>query len=327
MKNKIVTFGECMLELSQLNGQDYRLAYGGDTLNSAVYMARAGADVSFLTALGTDKYSDYLIDNWRQEGVGTELVSRFDGKVPGLYIINTDDVGERSFEYWRQAAPVKDLIKLKPEALTALAGVDIFYLSGITLSLFDADDRRVIVDFLTAHRTRGGLVAFDTNYRAKGWESPAHARDAITAILAQVDIALPSFDDEQELFGFASVDACVAHYRQLGVNEVVIKDGKNGCYTLIDGELSHHALEIVVKPIDTTSAGDSFNGAYIAAKSLGKSVAESIADGQACAAYVIQHPGAIVDRENIKPWDKTCENYNDKISIVGFYLYCVRFLQ
>ncbi|WP_084005356.1 sugar kinase [Gilvimarinus polysaccharolyticus] len=300
MKNKIVTFGECMLELSQFGGQDYRLAYGGDTLNSAVYMARAGADVSFLTALGCDQYSDYLIGRWRQEGVGTELVRRFDGKVPGLYIIATDDNGERSFEYWRQAAPVKDLIKLKPEALTELADVAIFYLSGITLSLFDTADRRAILEFLTAHRARGGVVAFDTNYRAKGWQSPAQAQDAISTILAQVDIALPSFDDEQELFGFATIDACVEHYRQLGVNEVVIKDGKNGCYSLINGELSRHPLKTIVKPVDTTSAGDSFNGAYIAAKSLGKSVADSIVDGQACAAYVIQHPGAIVDRENIK---------------------------
>ena len=300
MKNKIVTFGECMLELSQLNLSDYRLAYGGDTLNAAVYMARAGADVRYLTALGTDQYSDYLLDCWRREGVDTSLVTRFEGKVPGLYVINTDDHGERSFEYWRSAAPVKDLIQLKPELFAEMGDVDMFYLSGITLSLFGEYDRAKIYNFLREFRAGGGLVAFDTNYRAKGWESSSRAREAITALLSMVDIALPSLDDEQALFGFSNLDECVAHYRQLGVNEVVIKDGKNGCYSLIAGELSHHPLKTVVKPVDTTSAGDSFNGAYLAAKSMGKSVTDAIAAGQACAAYVIQQPGAIVARENIK---------------------------
>jgi 2-dehydro-3-deoxygluconokinase len=296
MKQKIITFGECMLELSQRAPQEFRLNYGGDTLNAAVYMARAGAEVSYLTALGTDQYSDYLLKNWRAEGVNTDLVARFEGTVPGLYIINTDETGERSFEYWRSAAPVRALIKRKPDVFAPLFDFGVFYLSGITLSLFDAADRAIILQFLTQFREAGGLVAFDTNYRAKNWESPSVAREAITAILAQVDIALPSLDDEQELFGFSSLDACAEHYRTLGVAEVIIKNGKNGCSALLNGALTHHPLTQVVQPVDTTSAGDSFNGAYIAAKAMGKSVTEAIAEGQACSAYVIQQPGAIVPR-------------------------------
>lgn len=294
MKQKIVTFGECMLELSQREPQEFRMGYGGDTLNAAVYMARAGAEVSYLTALGTDPYSDYLLANWRAEGVNTDLVARFEGTVPGLYIINTDETGERSFEYWRSVAPVRSLLKRKPDVLTSLTGVDVFYLSGITLSLFDAADRAKILQFLTQFREAGGVVAFDTNYRAKNWASPSCAREAITAMLAQVDIALPSLDDEQELCGFNSLEECAEHYRSLGVAEVIIKNGKNGCSALLDGTLTHHPLTKVVQPVDTTSAGDSFNGAYIAAKAMGKSVPQAIAEGQACSAYVIQHPGAIV---------------------------------
>ncbi|MBU2886709.1 sugar kinase [Gilvimarinus agarilyticus] len=297
MKSKIVAFGECMLELSQTGSQDYRLAYGGDTLNSAVYMARAGADVSYFTALGDDTYSEYLINAWRSEGINTDLVLRYQGEVPGLYIIDTDDEGERSFEYWRSSAPVRAIIKRSPDALNGLYEFNYLYLSGITLSLFDGLDRAVITEFVREFRNRGGVVAFDTNYRAKGWRSKQQAQEVISTFLTLVDIALPSLDDDKELFELEGVEACAAKYRNLGVGEVIIKDGKSGCYALIGNELHHHPLTNIVRPVDTTSAGDSFNGAYLAARSKNASVAQAIRHGQECATVVIQHPGAIIDRK------------------------------
>ncbi|WP_083915315.1 sugar kinase [Gilvimarinus chinensis] len=297
MKNKIAAFGECMLELTKTVNQSYHLGYGGDTLNSAVYMARAGADVTYYTALGDDAYSDYLLDAWRSEGVNTNLVLRCEGKVPGLYIINTDDEGERSFEYWRDNAPVRSIIKDHPDTLASLFEFDYLYLSGITLSLFDDSDRALLADFVKRFRERGGVVAFDTNYRAKGWCSNSKAKTVISSFLKLVDIALPSLDDEKELYGHQTLEDCLDHYRKLGVKEVIIKDGKNGCFALIDGELSHYPLTKVVSPVDTTSAGDSFNGAYLAAKADNCTIAQAITLGQECAAHVIQHPGAIVARK------------------------------
>jgi 2-dehydro-3-deoxygluconokinase len=65
-------------------------SYGGDTLNTAIYLARLGVAVDYVTALGDDPWSDEMIAGWAAEGVGTEQVARVPGRVPGLYIIQTD---------------------------------------------------------------------------------------------------------------------------------------------------------------------------------------------------------------------------------------------
>ena len=112
MTDRIACIGECMLELSGAAHDRMTLSYGGDTLNTAVYLARLGR--SNLTALGDDPYSDWMIDEWQAEGVGTNSVLRVG--LPGFYAIRTDARGERQFHYWRDQAPARDLFNL-PDAI------------------------------------------------------------------------------------------------------------------------------------------------------------------------------------------------------------------
>ena len=65
--------GEAMLELSQ-DGSGWRLAYGGDTLNTAIHLARGGIDTAYLTALGTDPFSDDLRARWAAEGLEAPFI-------------------------------------------------------------------------------------------------------------------------------------------------------------------------------------------------------------------------------------------------------------
>jgi 2-dehydro-3-deoxygluconokinase len=88
--------------------------YGGDTLNTAIYLARLGASVDYVTALGDDVWSDEMLSGRRAEDVGTDLVVRLAGRVPGLYIIRTDENGERRFYYWRDSALARQLFALPP---------------------------------------------------------------------------------------------------------------------------------------------------------------------------------------------------------------------
>ena len=89
----VACIGECMIELKQAQGGLYSRGYGGDTLNTAVYLARLGVDVDYITALGDDSLSDEMIAGWTAEGVGIRRVARLKGKLPGLYMIQTDDNG------------------------------------------------------------------------------------------------------------------------------------------------------------------------------------------------------------------------------------------
>src|ERR1700755_3245748 len=144
--SKVACIGECMIELKQAQGAGgglFSCGYGGDTLNTAVYLARLGAGADYITALGDDGLSDEMIAGWAAEGVGTKRVLRLPGKLPGVYMIETDDKGERRFFHWRDSAAARSLLDLPqtPEILESLAGYDIVYLSAITLSLYSTEGR------------------------------------------------------------------------------------------------------------------------------------------------------------------------------------------
>ena len=93
MTDRIACIGECMLELSGAAHGRMTLSFGGDTLNTAVYLARLGRSVDYLTALGDDPYSDWMINEWQAEGVGTNSVLRVPTLLPGFYAIRTDARG------------------------------------------------------------------------------------------------------------------------------------------------------------------------------------------------------------------------------------------
>lgn len=283
-----------MLELSPANQTDYSLGFGGDTLNTAIYFARLSGEVDFVTALGDDHLSENMIRAWEKENVGTNLVKRTPGALPGLYMIQTDDEGERSFHYWRKNAPARTLIEDWPEVLTSLNAFPAIYLSGITLSLYSPQSRIALFNFLDKYRAQNGQVIFDINYRPASWPDKTEALATFDEMLKRTDTALPSFDDEKLLHGEHSKTECLERYLTAGAKEVVIKDGVNGCLLHTNNQSVLLPVPAKVTPIDTTAAGDSFNGAYLAARLNGASAERAVAQGQACAALVIQHRGAIV---------------------------------
>jgi 2-dehydro-3-deoxygluconokinase len=106
-KARVICVGEVMVELSRGNEARYGLAFGGDTFNTAVYLARAGIDTAYATALGDDPYSGALMALAAAENVSTDFIARVPGRMPGLYVIETDDTGERKFFYWRDTSPAR----------------------------------------------------------------------------------------------------------------------------------------------------------------------------------------------------------------------------
>lgn len=300
MAPRAASIGECMLELSPRDGGLFALGYGGDTLNTAVYMARLGVAVDYLTALGDDGFSDKMLAAWRAEGVGTGQVRRLPGRLPGLYLIETDAQGERRFSYWRDRAPARELFALPetPSVVDAIAGYNLVYLSGISLSLYGAEGRQVLMGALDAARAGGAQLAFDSNYRPRNWPDVATARAAMAEILKRTDIALVSFDDERALWNDDAAIAAARRLATLGPAEVVVKDAADPAVVLVAGASPELVVpESAVTPVDTTAAGDSFNAAYLAARLNGVAPIEAARAGHRLAAAVIRHPGAIIPRQ------------------------------
>jgi 2-dehydro-3-deoxygluconokinase len=298
---KIASIGECMLELSAADSKPdlRRLGFGGDTLNTAVYLARLGMSVDYVTALGDDPYSQHMIEAWADEGVGSELVHRVTGRLPGLYTIELDDKGERRFFYWRQQAPAREIFSNErtDDLCQKLLNYDWLYLSGISLSLYGEAGRDRLFDLLRQFRAKGGQVAFDSNYRARGWPSVEVARREIRDELALTDLVLSSIEDETSLNHVKNAEEACNLIHGLGPRTVVIKQGGEGCLVSVDGRRTNVPAIKTAKVVDATAAGDSFNAGFLAAFLRGAEPVQAAKLGHRCAAIVIGHYGAIVPRE------------------------------
>lgn len=289
---RIASLGECMVELSPRSGGLFALGYGGDTLNTAVYLARLGVPTDYVTAMGDDSLSQRVVAAWAAEGVGVDLVRRLPGRMPGLYLIETDDKGEPRFHYWRDRAPARELFELGLPAIEH----DLVYLSGISLGIWGERGRTAAQQFARSVRRRGGRVAFDNNYRPRVWPDAQTARMAMARFLGEVDIALLSLEDEVALHG-GDARAAVDRARAAGVTEIVVKDGRADAWLATADGLEQVPAVPNVKAVDTTGAGDSFNAGYLAARAHGLAPGAAAREGHRLAAAVILHPGAIIPRE------------------------------
>ncbi|MFC3393710.1 sugar kinase [Brenneria rubrifaciens] len=300
--NHIAVIGECMIELSQ-KGTAIHRGFGGDTLNTAVYIARQvkpdALGVHYVTALGTDSFSDEMVVAWRKEGVKTDLIQRMDNKLPGLYFIETDDAGERTFHYWRNDAAARYwLDNAEAEAICqSLARFDYLYLSGISLAILNPASRQRLLSLLRACRANGGNVIFDNNYRPCLWQSKEETRQAYTEILSCTDIAFLTLDDEEMLWGEKAVEDVLERTHGFGVTEIVVKRGANSCLVSVRGQTVIDVPAVRLpkeKVVDTTAAGDSFSAGYLAVRLNGGGVQEAAQHGHLIASTVIQYRGAII---------------------------------
>lgn len=294
----IMVFGEGMIELSAIGGGSARFGYGGDALNTAIYLARETVEVAFVSALGDDPYSCWMRAAWAAEGLTLDHCLQCAGGKPGLYAISLDARGERSFTYWRGESAARRFFDLPgaEAAIAAMTRARLVYWSGITLSIFSPPDRARACAIMEAVRARGGDVAFDVNYRPKGWPGGEAAREAIGAALRSASIGFASTEDWTLLYGAAEPAAIAATWRAAGCREVVVKDGPRGCFLSTAEGSQWITSEEVIAPVDTTGAGDSFNAAYLAARRRGAPPPDACRAGAALARKVIAHPGAIEPR-------------------------------
>ena len=291
---RILCIGEAMAEIRR-DGAGFAVGFAGDTFNTAVYCRRRlrQGSVGYLTRIGQEPLSDGFLQLAAAEGLDLSNIGREAEHNIGIYSVHTDPAGERSFAYWRSGSAARRLFQT-PKDFAALEGADILYLSGITLAILAPDAREALLVRLAELRAAGRRVAFDSNYRARLWPDANTARQAIARAWALADIALPSVDDEMALFGDADAAAVVTRLRDLGVREGSLKCGAQGPLALRSGVILP-AFAPADHVVDTTAAGDSFNGGFLAALAEGADTAQAMIAGHALARLVVTHPGAIIE--------------------------------
>ncbi|MFZ7158506.1 sugar kinase [Avibacterium gallinarum] len=300
---KIAIIGECMIEL---NGEPFGnmwQTYGGDTLNTATYLARVSnpqdIDVHYITAMGADKLSQQMIQHWQQDHINTDNVLIVPHRQAGLYLIQLDKFGERTFLYWRSESAARYLLQHPDysQVQQQLSEMDMIYLSGISLAILPDADRYALIAQLKQLASQGVKIAFDSNYRPKLWESVEKTQEIYTALYPLVHLALVTFDDEQALWGDNDPAQSVQRLRALGVKNIVLKQGKEGALFCDEqGNQQNVATTPVTNVVDTTSAGDAFNAGFLNGYLREKSPQQCCQQGNQVAGLVIQHKGAIIDK-------------------------------
>lgn len=282
--------GEAMIELAPADEPGlYAQSVAGDTLNTAVYLSRAGLAVQYLSAVGDDVYSAKILSFLDAEGVDAALVKRVPGRQPGLYVITNTRAGEREFSYWRDSSPARQLFDELPNPTVT----DVFYFSGITLAVCRSGFENMLT-FLRNLRAGGCRIVFDPNFRPRLWASVEQARHHYLSVLPLCDVILPTLADDTMLWGVQTIEHCEAFYRRFEPEELIIKTPELSVRGFLASGETAMVQAPLVRAIDTTGAGDAFAAGYLAARLSGASLEAALAAGQALAARVVQHRGAII---------------------------------
>jgi len=283
---RIACIGEAMIELS-MAGDDAQLGVAGDTLNTAIYLHRSAPEITvdYITCLGDDPFSHRISDFIAAQGIGTSAIRQIPGTSPGLYAITTTPEGERSFTYWRSAAAARQLFANGD--FSNIESYDAVYLSGISLGILPHAVRLSLLAYLEQSKV---TVIYDSNYRPRLWDTVDQAREVTTAFWNRADIALPSIDDEMMLYDESEAQVAARFTARGGSG--ALKRGPEGPLSL--GSTVAQSYPPAQNVIDTTAAGDSFNGGYLAAILTGKPQAQALMAAHQLAAEVVQHRGAIM---------------------------------
>ncbi|MBI2847204.1 MAG: sugar kinase [Chloroflexi bacterium] len=290
----ILSVGECMVELYAeepiAQAKVLYKTYGGDTLNMLVAASRLGSSTGYMTRVGDDPFAPFLISAWQAEDIDTSHVKVVSGQ-NGLYIIDSGPGGRREFIYYRKGSAASTLNKADLDE-SYIAEAKILHFSAITQAI-SPSARETALAAAKLARKHKALVSYDPNLRLRLW-SLEEARNALEEVLPYIDIILPSAPEETEkLIGATSPEKAVELLFQRGISTVAVKMGERGCIVGAEGKVFHLPSVSPAGVVDTTGAGDAFDGGFLHGICQGLAPKEAAKIGIVASGFKIGQRGAI----------------------------------
>ena len=293
-KIDIAVIGECLIELSA-NGKLAETStlnkyFGGDTVTTAIAISRLGGSVSYLTKVGNDGFSEFIISSLQKENIDTSLI-KTNEEQNGMYIVsNTLDKKEVLY-YKRKTAATK--LSVDDISAEIVKNLKLIYSTGVVQSL-SASSRELVRNAFQLARENDVLTAYDPNYTSCFMNS-VDTKEFFEEIIDLTDIVFLSLKkDSIKLYEVDSVDKVMQYLWGRGVKIVVIKSHiDNGYYTGYSGEISFTEFYNTQKAIDTTASGDVFNGGFLYAITSGYSPKDASKFAAVVSGLQTQNYGAI----------------------------------
>ena len=293
-KIDIVIIGECLIELSA-NGtlastSTLNKFFGGDTVTTAVAIARLGGSVTYLTKVGNDGFSDFIISSLQKENIDTSLI-KTNEEQNGMYIVSRTADKKELLYYKRKTAATKlSILDLSEECIKK---TKVIYSTGVVQSL-SASSRELVRESFKTAKENDVLTAYDPNYTSCFMNS-SDTKEFLEEIVDYTDIIFLSLkNDAVKLYEIDSLDKVMNYFWDKGVKIVVIKSHiDNGYYTGYKGEISFTEFYNSQKAIDTTASGDVFNGGFLYAITNGYAPADATKFASVVSGLQTQNYGAI----------------------------------
>ncbi len=288
----ILCMGEAMVEFVRTGEEAghpvYRQGIGGDTSNAAIAAARQGASVGYLSAVGEDEFGSVLRKYWQAENIDTTGVVQSNSAPTGIYFVDPQPELRR-FTYYRAGSAASQMTpRHLDEELIVRARV--LHLSGISLAISEGA-RETCFEAIRIARANGVLVSLDLNHRPRLWSHDL-AGATVERLLPEVDIFFPSLDEAESLSGVKGADAVLDHYAGLGATQQCLKLGRKGCRVAWNGT-RFNQVAFSTTAVDSTGAGDSFAGAFLARYLETQDAQDATLYGCATAALTVAGHGAV----------------------------------
>jgi ribokinase len=273
-------------------GEKFIMTAGGKGANQAVAAARLGAEVTFVARLGRDMFGDKALAGFEAEGINTAYIVRDDEEVSGVALIVVDRKAE-------------NIITVAPGANGRLSPADVLAAEAV---IHQADG--VLLQLEIPLEAVRAAIELAQRHNVKVMLNPAPVKQLPAELLRWVDVLTPN---ESEAANLADCSEYVAaeilpRLQALGSNRVVVTLGARGCDVLIDGQVQH-VPSFPVEAVDTTGAGDCFNGALAVALARGLKMVEAAQYANAAAALAVTRFGA----QASMPTDKEVRDFCGQI--------------
>lgn len=259
-------------------GNSFALGPGGKGSNQAVAAARAGAATHFVSKLGEDAFADMALDIWREAGVIPEVTRHAESYTGAAYIFVEEASGNNAIIVCPGVA--REISPADIEARRDLIGGAAVFMTQLEQPM-DAAQRG-----LELARAGGAVTILN----------PAPAAELPAGMLELCDYVTPNETEAKALTGVAvesvaDAQASAQALRARGVGAAIVTLGANGVW-FDDGAVASHVPAISAGPVvETTGAGDAFNGGFAAALARGIAPLEAVRFGNATAALSVTRPG------------------------------------